>query len=413
MVSSLPTEIWTQILTAAIHVPIFFEADPLKICLPDFYHQYHWQSDYWASERTRNTLRRVCAFWNSILAPYDNRFIQFQDVCSGRIPITALPKAYRIDIGASDKQCDCRRCSLKSSPSVSAIEIQQVVEQTRTLLANTSRWNLQILMERFGSIPFCEFVFPLAPRLAIFIWLKAVDLQVNLPHSLQLFRTWVPSRDAPYQGRFDHVSMLSLHTNMSSYGLDQFDFPHLRHLAIRQATPSLGWIYPVLERWGKELITFKLRAFERKVPIPSKVWNLLPKVESMLLPYMWGMEPPIHPSLKVVRLSESPPVMELLPGVSNLSSGANTARWSLDGHDWSGPRIQLDKTWSYIFLVSPWISDSVRMHDVYLDFGYSLLDAAGIQLYDHLLFMIRTYWKRGAARSRRQCMNGRIYTCLC
>ncbi|CCA77147.1 hypothetical protein PIIN_11130 [Serendipita indica DSM 11827] len=78
MVSSLPTEIWTQILTAAIHVPIFFEADPLKICLPDFYHQYHWQSDYWASERTRNTLRRVCAFWNSILAPYDNRFIQFR-----------------------------------------------------------------------------------------------------------------------------------------------------------------------------------------------------------------------------------------------------------------------------------------------------------------------------------------------
>ncbi|CCA77529.1 hypothetical protein PIIN_11506 [Serendipita indica DSM 11827] len=92
---------------------------------------------------------------------------------------------------------------------------------------------------------------------------------------------------------------------MSSYGLDQFDFPHLRHLAIRQITTSFDWIYPVLERWGKELITFKLRSFERR--------------------YRFLQNSGISfPNFKVIRLSESPPVMELLPGVSNLSSGANT-----------------------------------------------------------------------------------------
>ncbi|CAG7852916.1 SubName: Full=Uncharacterized protein {ECO:0000313/EMBL:CCA75512.1} [Serendipita indica DSM 11827] len=92
----LPAELWQNILERAIFVPKFFDTDPMETYGPIYDLLRSDRLEYWASERLRNRLRRVCQDWNVFLKRFDHRFVDIADVINGVIPTEALPSALRI-----------------------------------------------------------------------------------------------------------------------------------------------------------------------------------------------------------------------------------------------------------------------------------------------------------------------------
>lgn len=99
----LPAELCDIILEEAICIPKFFDVDPMETYGPWKHLQYFDRGAYWASERLRNNLRRVCKSWNSFLQRFSHRFIDTVDVTHGDVPIDALPFALRIYVS----ECGC------------------------------------------------------------------------------------------------------------------------------------------------------------------------------------------------------------------------------------------------------------------------------------------------------------------
>lgn len=89
MVARLPQETYQTILRYAISVPIFFEVVPSQD-IETMITLYHNPDPYYASERTRNTFRRVCYAWNEyIMSKYSFRYVDFDDISAGHIPAYA------------------------------------------------------------------------------------------------------------------------------------------------------------------------------------------------------------------------------------------------------------------------------------------------------------------------------------
>src|SRR5690349_21772750 len=97
----LPVEVWQDILLDVISTPKLFSLDPIAAYEPPD------EDEYWASERTRNTLRRVCSSWNQLLSQYDGRYVRTSDVLHKKIPATQLARALRIKVD----DCRCARCN--------------------------------------------------------------------------------------------------------------------------------------------------------------------------------------------------------------------------------------------------------------------------------------------------------------
>ncbi|PVG04349.1 hypothetical protein CPB86DRAFT_693256, partial [Serendipita vermifera] len=97
----LPPELNQIILRYAISVPDFFDPD-VTDRIPSWivrisYSDWNNLKQYWATERTRNNLRRVCRSWDSYLCRYySHRFVSFDDVAHGLVSAQCLRSAIRI-----------------------------------------------------------------------------------------------------------------------------------------------------------------------------------------------------------------------------------------------------------------------------------------------------------------------------
>jgi len=98
-------EIWHIILKFSISVPIFFDTDPLETHGVEIIPRYYYDHEYWESERSRNSLRRVCRAWNDFLQPCDYRFVRLIDVVLGHAPPISLSQAIRVAL--HEVGCDC------------------------------------------------------------------------------------------------------------------------------------------------------------------------------------------------------------------------------------------------------------------------------------------------------------------
>ncbi|PVG04351.1 hypothetical protein CPB86DRAFT_660446, partial [Serendipita vermifera] len=76
--SMLPPEVYQIILRYSISVPNFLDPDAVDRIPAWAIHQSKWnnQTEYWAAERTRNSLRRVCKSWDHYLHRYGHRFVR-------------------------------------------------------------------------------------------------------------------------------------------------------------------------------------------------------------------------------------------------------------------------------------------------------------------------------------------------
>ncbi|CAG8769632.1 5979_t:CDS:1, partial [Acaulospora colombiana] len=83
---------------------------PLMVNYPNV--EWNSSKPYWAAERTRNSLRRVCKPWDQYLRQYNHRFVRMFDVAHGVFPMQHLQSAMRISLGDHTKIC-CNRCISK------------------------------------------------------------------------------------------------------------------------------------------------------------------------------------------------------------------------------------------------------------------------------------------------------------
>jgi hypothetical protein len=105
----LPVETWCQVLEECISVPTFLDPEHLfEVKNPIYNNQSdHSEKKYWAAERQRNVLQRVCKAWDGHLAPFKHRFVRIQDVYHGIVPKKASSTAIRIFFGhCPDYHCD-------------------------------------------------------------------------------------------------------------------------------------------------------------------------------------------------------------------------------------------------------------------------------------------------------------------
>ena len=98
MSSRASVEIWHIILKYSISVALFFDTDPLETYGVEVIPRYFYEDEYWESERSRNSLRRVCRAWNEFLKDYDYRFVRLLDVIDGHVPVGSFSKAIRVDV---------------------------------------------------------------------------------------------------------------------------------------------------------------------------------------------------------------------------------------------------------------------------------------------------------------------------
>jgi hypothetical protein len=108
----LPLETWYQILDECISVPTFLDPNHLFEVLNPMHYTIptdEIEAKYWAAERQRNVLRRVCKGWNAYFTPFEHRFVRTKDVYHGRVPKKALYTAIRIYFDRCSP-FTCKRC---------------------------------------------------------------------------------------------------------------------------------------------------------------------------------------------------------------------------------------------------------------------------------------------------------------
>ncbi|PVF93214.1 hypothetical protein CPB86DRAFT_715915, partial [Serendipita vermifera] len=100
--SHIPTEIWQTILRYAISVPVFLDpyaAENHSLAItwsPPL--DWNIEASYWAAERTRNSLQRVCCSWDDYLRSFEHRYVRMSDVVHDLVPPTCLTNAIRISL---------------------------------------------------------------------------------------------------------------------------------------------------------------------------------------------------------------------------------------------------------------------------------------------------------------------------
>ncbi|CCA71160.1 hypothetical protein PIIN_05096 [Serendipita indica DSM 11827] len=131
----LPAELWQNVLRYAIYVPIFFEIDPAEAYGLPGLQRYCDPGGYWAAERTRNILMRICRAWVLYLRHFPHRYVELADVLHDRVPAEALAVAHRILWKVPHCKCDfswskyedgCDKLSFLSNVGVWRVEILEI-----------------------------------------------------------------------------------------------------------------------------------------------------------------------------------------------------------------------------------------------------------------------------------------------
>lgn len=293
----LPAELWQIILEEAIYVPIYFNLNPETTYRSTYHPLCFSQQHYWASERLRNTLRRVCRSWDAFLKRYNHRYVDTADIILGLVPVTALPSAFRIRLSDAFTMTPViRRLSLDGYDLT-----PKMIDSTEDGIPTT--WNLRIL--EFSSLPpDNEFlleqnrVYNLQSIIcAPMSFLKSLsDLQVQ-PTVVWNFADDFPNGPSALSNSF--LSKINtLYLELDTEWLPT-NLPALRYLHVDLADLSVERLVEWLEIIGKQLQEFYCSGRRRESELPRSIWELCPSMKIHKAP--WGMiqmpaprEHPVH-----------------------------------------------------------------------------------------------------------------------
>ena len=306
---NLPVEIWRFILLDAISVPKLFSVDPIPPNGPPD------EDEYWASERTRNALRRVCSSWNHFLSLYDSRYVRTSDVIHGTIPAAQLARARRI------RADDCRlvRCkSLHYSPPRVIASLELVLNQAN----GQAPWPVEILdVERAGYLGFTTpKIKHLSNLRALYLWAGRIpDDFLSAAPPLSILAGTYCTPDTMSRMDLSKLTTLQLEIGPPA-SLNDICIPSLIHVALstcwRYDSPQriIDW----LEVHGSTLETFYWIHQHEELEMTSfdvdDIWPLCPRLKRLQLPWMaeWT-PPPVSHALQLLRLNEGLALYPLQP----------------------------------------------------------------------------------------------------
>ena len=308
----LPVEIWQNILLDVISVPKLLSVDPIAA------HEPPNEDEYWASERTRNALRRVCSSWNQSLSRYNSRYVRTSDVIHGTIFVDQLVHALRIKVD----ECRCAQCKISHSNFTKlGITFEHVLNHASSVDAPIGQapWSVEIMYVEPGS-PLDVFI-PARERLPNLraLYLRTTQylddfLSTTLPLSILVGNNWSPSKL-----RLMDLSKLTTLTleSYSPSSLSKLHFPHLVHVRLQThwLRPDVSKAVEWLKIHGGSLETFYWihdGPLSITSPDVESIWSLCPRLERLQLPLEteWT-PPPVSHKLQLLRLDygvASPPL---------------------------------------------------------------------------------------------------------
>jgi hypothetical protein len=380
--SMLPLELWQIILRYSISVPDFLDPDVVDNIplLTINYVAISWNNrkPYWAAERTRNCLRRVCKSWDAYLRQYEQRLVCMDDVVRGVVSPEHLRSAVRITFTGSPSILDYHPRSdpvgkPKWKNSGRYQEVCDLYFKTESLHVqildfDTCPSNMANLLSSIRASTFANLVILQAPYLVeLEILAGVINSLPKLRHCCVLSH-WKRREKLPSLKSSTLTSLLFpfvFSMPALEYHLYQeLHLPSLKHLSLTTiySYPSIPFqssLRAFLKVVGRELRSLFLpEGFE--LFIPEEIWGLCPKLELLHTPVRVTVAPPPgHP-------------IHTLSFPHDLFTDPHRIRSLLP--DWPGIRaVRMDRTWQNLRgrSIPQRIDIDARMEDVT---GESLAD---------------------------------------
>lgn len=409
-----PVEIWTRILKYAIHVPVFFDVDPIESHGVAGFQQYYWELPYWAAERHRNSFRRVCSSWDLYLSKFNHRYIRLSDIVHGVVPDTAFPDAIRVNID----HCDCRMCTA-SDPASPTWVLERATQRHRERLVDG--------LIRHGPYSKLKIVHGdgcNSNEIAL-MW-QSFKLQSVVSSSSSYFcqgdivlpdlRVLISGRIGSYYSSETAPSFPSLTT----LGIQVEDFSAftglrlgaLKHLSVscdHEIFDEQEFLIEMLKRFGSQLETFYWTDNLKKAIIPGEIWTLCPKILQIQTPYKWGHEPPPNHPVRCVRLTLPQILYWNRPNQLRERDFREYLPISIDGR-FEERGVMLACHWSELLFSSTgptstevlWEAMDIAAHT-----GIAFVDLTGLYLEEYVSTFLINVWRR--VMRRRTYRDNEIY----
>jgi hypothetical protein len=314
--SKLPLELWQIILRYSISIPDFLDLDVVDSIplLTINYVTISWNNEkpYWAAERTRNCLRRVCKSWNAYLHQYGQRLVCMEDVVHGVVSPEHLHSAIRISINGYPSICDkCTQSNRARMPNwKSCSSYQEVCDiffenmeslGVQILAFDTSEPLITKLLPSIRPSAFPNLVILQAPYFVEFEIIAGVINSIPTLRHCCVLPEWKRQEKLPALKSSTLTSLLfpfvfSVPT-LECHLYQEFYLPRLRHLSLRNIyyyKPSIPFqrsLRAFLEVVGKELCSLFLPE-SVNLDISGDAWRLCPKLELLHTPVRLTVAPP-------------------------------------------------------------------------------------------------------------------------
>jgi hypothetical protein len=308
-ISALPTEIWQIILRYSISVPDLFDPEDLVDRLPPrVITKRGWPetTSYYHSERTRNTLQRVCRQWDKYLRKYAHRLVCLSDVMHGNVPLHHLQSASRIVLDAHSRSLcnDCKPDQFQLDPPFSGEGYTHLVN---SIFEHKKPLQATILDCKRGSylLAFSVARADTLPNLLRFnamdgapIRDKIINIIESLPSLRHAYTEVYWFRDQVFSLKSSNLTTLNITFNFTDLSFfascvdNSFYLPALMHLNINvfphhryEQYDEPTWL-PLVRIIGRKLRTLSLPVEEKcqRKDVPGEIWKICPKLEDLCFP---------------------------------------------------------------------------------------------------------------------------------
>lgn len=305
--ASLSVELWQAILRYSIGIADFLDPDAFEGVIAehifcDKRSPINDEVAYWCSEKTRNSLQRVCKSWNTYLRHFDHRFVRVLDIRHEKVTAKTLGKAIRVSF--SRYNCSCEEfCSEEHFETFCWRTIQQM-ENMQMVIADMKAeiygvnqfMDIPRLFDNVQTLiaPCCGYSSSFATLLLKFSNLRHFygkgyrGTQENGPNNELIAKNLVT---------------LSCHTRRGvTYKDCKWDLPCLRHLRLKShSSQELSKFVeeaalPILRMIGSQLHSLYLYHMADNYDMPGEIWHLCPNIERFRTGMSFTHPPPFfHP----------------------------------------------------------------------------------------------------------------------
>ena len=381
MSQRLPIELWESILRYSISVPIFFDIDPAATSIGAFITRYQDEHPYWASERCRNKLRRVCSAWNIYLQQFDHRFVRLQDVISGFIPLSGIRRAKRVQL---------------YFPELRYPEYRAGRNLLQTAFAQEGEWAMTIMDGGTPELDYMALLSRKIPHLKSIIRIHPESL-IHTSHLFPSLRlVLIQGVEAEQIGEGISLPLLTtLHMGeTANNALYSWKFRSLQHLSFEIRGLKSATFIEMLRSIGQNLIT----CFDTSCPsgqeFPNETWSLCPRLRQIQTSFTWPADSSIPTSIHCIRISienlglaDEAPSLGRLPATAILEARIQNVRF--DWRWWDVIKDNDDESYELDYLLFG------------MEYGIFLQDAEGTDFSKFLVTLLSFYWKRNIRRRPR------------